>query len=193
MAQKERKKIRCAWVPEGDELYARYHDREWGVPVYDDRKIFEFLVLESAQAGLSWITILRKRENFRRAFADFDPVRVARFTRRDVQRLLGDAGIIRNRAKIEAAINNAQRFLEIQKEHGTFAKYIWGFSGGKPRLNRLKSIKELPAKTPAAEILSQDLKKRGFKFLGPTTIYAHMQATGMVNDHTVTCFRYREV
>ena len=193
MVQNKKNKIRCAWVPEGDELYRRYHDMEWGVPVYEDRKIFEFLVLESAQAGLSWITILRKRDNFRRAFADFDPAKVARFTQRDVQRLLGDAGIIRNRAKIEAAINNAQRFLEIQKEHGTFAKYIWGFSGGKPRLNRLKSIKELPAKTPAAEILSQDLKKRGFKFLGPTTIYAHMQASGMVNDHTVDCFRYREV
>ncbi|MDP2652503.1 MAG: DNA-3-methyladenine glycosylase I [Candidatus Omnitrophota bacterium] len=186
-------KSRCAWPAVGDELYIRYHDDEWGVPVLDDRKIFEFLVLESAQAGLSWRTVLYKRENYRKAFAGFDPVRVAKFTAKDVEKLLGNAGIIRNRAKIEAAINNARRFLEVQKEFGTFSKYIWGFVNGKPIVNRWKSLKELPAVTPEAEALAKDLKSRGFKFLGPTVIYAHMQATGMVNDHTMDCFRYREV
>ncbi|HLF18872.1 MAG TPA: DNA-3-methyladenine glycosylase I [Candidatus Omnitrophota bacterium] len=186
-------KPRCSWPTVGDELYVRYHDDEWGVPVYDDRKIFEFLVLESAQAGLSWRTVLYKRENYRKAFAGFDPKKIACFTGTHVRKLLGNAGIIRNRAKIEAAINNAKRFLEVQKEFGTFAKYIWGFVGGKPIVNRWKSLKELPVLTPEAEALAKDLKKRGFKFLGPTVIYAHMQATGMVNDHTVDCFRYREV
>ena len=186
-------KIRCAWGSFGDPMYIAYHDTEWGVPVYDDQKIFEFLVLESAQAGLSWATVLRKRENYRKAFAQFDPKKVSRFTAKDVEKLVQNAGIIRNRMKIEAAINNAQRFLEIQKEFGTFAKYIWGFVDGKPIRNKWKTLKDLPAITPEAEALAKDLKQRGFKFLGPTVIYAHMQATGMVNDHTLDCFRYREV
>lgn len=184
---------RCGWVPENDPLYQEYHDKEWGVPVYEDKAIFEFLVLESAQAGLSWITVLRKRENYRKLFAGFDPKKVAKFTQKDVAKLLLNAGIIRNRAKIEATINNAARFLEVQKEFGTFSKYIWGFVGGKTKKNRFKSFRELPAVTDEAELLSKDLKKRGFKFLGPTVIYAHMQATGMVNDHTVDCFRYSKV
>jgi DNA-3-methyladenine glycosylase I len=186
-------KTRCGWNSFEDELYRVYHDEEWGVPVYDDRKIFEFLVLESAQAGLSWSTILRKRENYRKAFAGFDPVKVAAFETRHVEILLGDAGIIRNRLKIEAAVNNAQRFLDIQKEFGTFSKYIWGFVGGRPIQNRWKTVKELPVITPEAETLAKDLKGRGFKFLGPTVLYAHMQATGMVNDHTVECFRHKQV
>ena len=186
-------KTRCGWNSFEDELYRVYHDEEWGVPVYDDRKIFEFLVLESAQAGLSWSTVLRKRENYRKAFAGFDPVKVAAFNDRHVEILLGDAGIIRNRLKIVAAINNAQRFLEIKKEFGQFSKYIWGFVGGKPIQNRWTTIKQLPVITPEAEALAKDLKVRGFKFLGPTVIYAHMQATGMVNDHTVECFRHKQV
>lgn len=186
-------KKRCSWNTFEDPLYRSYHDEEWGVPVWDDKIIFEFLVLESAQAGLSWATVLHKRENYRKAFAGFDPVKVAGFTSRDVEKLLGNDGIIRNRLKIEAAINNAQRFLETQKEFGSFAEYIWGFVGGKPVKNRWKTIKELPVVTPQAEALAKDLKTRGFKFLGPTVIYAHMQATGMVNDHTVDCFRHREV
>ena len=184
---------RCQWAPESSALYIAYHDEEWGVPVYDDQKIFEFLVLESAQAGLSWSTVLNKRENYRKAFAGFDPNKIARFTPKDVTKLLQNAGIIRNRAKIEAAINNAQRFLDIQKEFGTFARYIWAFVGGKPKKNKLKHVKDLPAITPEAEALSKDLKQRGFKFLGPTVMYAHMQATGMVNDHIVTCFRYNQI
>lgn len=184
---------RCGWVPDNDPLYQKYHDAEWGVPVYDDQKIFEFLVLESAQAGLSWITVLRKRENYRRLFAGFDPGKVAQFTAKDVQKLLKDPGIIRNRLKVEAAVNNARRFLEIREEFGSFSEYIWAFVGGKPRRNKWKTIKHLPALTPEAERLSKDLKQRGFKFLGPTVIYAHMQATGMVNDHTVDCFRYKEI
>ena len=185
-------KPRCAWVPIGDALYEAYHDTEWGVPVYEDRKIFEFLVLESAQAGLSWITVLRKRENYRKAFADFDPQKIARFSPQKVQQLLGNAGIIRNRLKIEAAINNAQRFLEVQEEFNTFSKYIWDFVGGKPIQNKWKKHSDLPVTTVRAEALSKDLKQRGFKFLGPTILYAHMQATGMVNDHTVGCFRYKD-
>ena len=186
-------RTRCAWVPSGDLLYETYHDFEWGVPVYDDQKIFEFLVLESAQAGLSWITVLRKRENYRKAFAGFDPKRVARFDSAKVNQLLQNAGIIRNRMKIEAAVNNAKRFLEIQNEFGTFSKYIWGFVGGKPFKNKWRKFPQLPAITPEAETLSKDLKLRGFKFLGPTVVYAHMQATGMVNDHTTDCFRYLKV
>ena len=185
-------KPRCAWVPIGDTLYEEYHDTEWGVPVFEDRTIFEFLVLESAQAGLSWITVLRKRENYRKAFADFDPQKIARFSSKKVQQLLSNSGIIRNRLKIEAAINNAQRFLEVQKEFGTFSKYIWDFVDGKPIRNKWKKFSDLPVTTPQAEALSKDLKERGFKFLGPTVLYAHMQATGMVNDHTVDCFRYKE-
>ena len=184
---------RCEWGVSQDALLERYHDEEWGLPVFDDRKIFEFLVLESAQAGLSWITVLRKRENYRKAFAGFDPQRIAKFTGKDVERLLGNAGIIRNRLKIEAAINNACRFLDIQQEFGTFSKYIWGFVGDKPIINKWRTLKELPVTTDEAQALAKDLKLRGFKFLGPTVIYAHMQATGMVNDHTIHCFRYRQV
>ena len=183
---------RCAW-PSNDPLMIAYHDEEWGVPLHDDRKLFEFLVLEGMQAGLSWSTVLRKRENFRKAFHGFDPVRMARYRQRDVERLLSDAGIIRNRLKIQAALTNAQCFLEVQKEFGTFDAYIWGFVGGKPIKNRFKSLSEIPAVTPESEVLSKDLKSRGFKFVGPTIVYAHMQATGMVNDHTVDCFRYRQV
>ncbi len=186
-------KKRCAWAPEDNLLYKTYHDKEWGVPVYNDRKIFEFLVLESAQAGLSWITVLKKRENYRKAFKGFDPKKVAKFTKKDVNRLMKDAGIIRNKMKIEAAINNAKRFLEIQNEYKTFSKYIWGFVGGKPIQNHLKTLKNMPALTPLSEELAKDLKKRGFKFLGPTVLYAHMQATGMVNDHTADCFRYKQI
>lgn len=168
-----------------------YHDREWGVPLHNDRKIFEFLILEGMQAGLSWKTVLDKRENFRRAFRGFDPARVARFTERDVRRLLADAGIIRNRLKILAAINNARRFLEVRKEFGTFDRYIWGFVGGKPIRSRLRSFKDMPARTPLSDLISKDLKARGFKFVGSTVVYSHMQATGMVNDHLMACFRYR--
>jgi DNA-3-methyladenine glycosylase I len=183
---------RCAWV-KADPLYEQYHDTEWGVPVYDDKKIFEFLVLESAQAGLSWITVLRKRENYRTAFAGFDPKKIAQFTDHNIAELLENPGIIRNRLKIIAAINNAQFFLNIQKEFDTFSNYIWSFVNHAPIKNRFNSIKELPAKTETAENLSKDLKKRGFKFLGPTIVYAHMQATGMVNDHTTDCFRHGEI
>ncbi len=170
-----------------------YHDREWGTPLHDDRKLFEFLILEGMQAGLSWRLILQKRENFRRAFRDFDPTKVARFTARDVQRLLGDAGIIRNRLKILGAINNAQRFLEVQREFGSFDRYIWAFVEGKPLCSRLRSFANMPARTPLSDRISKDLKSRGFKFVGSTVVYSHMQATGMVNDHLVSCFRYKEL
>ncbi len=182
----------CTW-PNDNPLMIEYHDREWGVPVHDDRKLFEFLVLESAQAGLSWQTILNKRENFRKAFAQFDPVKIARFTQKDAMRLLGDAGIIRNRLKITATINNARQFLEIQKEFGSFSVYMWRFVKGKPINKKRKTLKDVPAITQEAEEFSKDLKKRGFKFLGPTVCYAHMQAVGMVNDHTTDCFRYKKV
>jgi DNA-3-methyladenine glycosylase I len=186
------KKIKksCEW-PGNDLLMQQYHDEEWGVPVHDDRKIFEFLVLESMQAGLSWRTILHKRENFRQAFARFDYKKVAKFGKADVTRLLKNEGIIRNRLKIIAVINNAKKFIEIQKEFGTFAKYMWQFVKGKPIVSKRKTMKDIPAVTKEAEILAKDLKKRGFKFLGPTTVYAHMQAVGMVNDHLMSCFRYR--
>jgi DNA-3-methyladenine glycosylase I len=170
-----------------------YHDEEWGVPLHDDRAIFEFLTLESAQAGLSWRTVLHKREGYRRAFAGFDPARVARFGEADIERLLGDAGIIRNRQKVSAAVNNAARFLEIQAEFGTFDAYVWRFVDGAPIRNAWERLEDLPAVSPEAEDLSRDLKSRGFKFVGPTIVYAHMQATGMVNDHLVDCFRYHEV
>jgi len=183
---------RC-WGELEDRLMRDYHDREWGTPLHDDRKIFEFLILEGMQAGLSWKLVLDKRENFRRAFRGFDPVKVARFTARDVRRLLGDAGIIRNRLKILGAINNAKRFLEVQKEFGTFDRYIWGFVGGKPLRNKLRSFADMPSGTPLSDIISKDLKARGLKFVGSTVVYSHMQATGMVNDHLVTCFRYREL
>ena len=170
-----------------------YHDLEWGLPVRADKKIFEFLVLESAQAGLSWRTILHKREGYRKCFAQFDPKKVAQFTKRDVARLVKDASIIRNRLKIEATINNAKRFLEVKKEFGSFSSYMWNFVDNKQIDGKRRNLKELPVMTEEAVIFAKDLKKRGFKFLGPTTIYAHMQAVGMVNDHVKTCFRYREV
>ncbi len=170
-----------------------YHDYEWGVPVTDDRKQFEFLVLESAQAGLSWSTILNKRENYRKAFAGFDPVKVAKFGILHVKKLMNNAGIIRNRLKIEASVNNAQKFLEVQKEFGSFSNYIWDFTGGKPQTNCWKTLKNLPPKTELSDALSKDLKKRGFKFLGSTVLYSHMQAVGLVNDHLTTCFRYKEL
>lgn len=181
-------KQRCEWVRENP-LMIKYHDEEWGVPVHDDKKLFEFLVLEGAQAGLSWSTVLNKRENYRKAFHKFDFNKVAKYTNKDVERLLRNAGIIRNQLKITATINNAQRFLEIRKEFGTFDKYIWSFVKNKPINNYFKHLKELPAKTHLSDKISIDLKKRGFKFIGSTVIYAHMQATGMVNDHVMHCFR----
>ncbi|MFW5974958.1 MAG: DNA-3-methyladenine glycosylase I [Bacteroidota bacterium] len=183
---------RCAWVTD-DPLYIEYHDKEWGVPVYDDGKLFEFLLLEFFQAGLSWLTILKKRENFRKAFDDFDYQKIARYDERKLEQLLNDKGIIRNKLKINAAINNAARFMEVQEEFGSFSKYIWSFVDGKSIQNSYKSLKEVPANTPLSDKISKDLKKRGFKFVGTTVIYAHMQATGMVNDHTLDCFRHEEV
>ncbi len=183
---------RCNWAGE-DPLYVEYHDREWGVPVHDDRRLFEMLVLEGAQAGLSWITILRKREAYRAAFAGFDAVEVARFTSRNVSSLMRNAGIVRNRAKIEATIRNARAFLQLQSEFGSFAAYVWRFVGGRPKKNAWRTQRQVPAKTAESESLSRDLKQRGFGFVGPTICYAHMQATGMVNDHLVDCFRYRTV
>jgi len=180
---------RCQWLMAGDPLYLAYHDREWGVPLHNDRKIYEFLVLEAFQAGLSWRTILYKRENFRKAFSGFDPVKVARFGRREIARLLKDAGIVRNRQKIEAAINNAKRFLEVQRQYGKFSKYMWSWVNGKPILNKPRTLKDYPPYTEEASAWAKDLKIRGFKFLGPTVVYAHMQAVGMVNDHTMDCFR----
>lgn len=185
-------KRRCAWLGD-DTLMLEYHDREWGVPLHDDRKLFEFLVLEGMQAGLSWRTILHKRENFRKALHRFDPVKIASYGMVDIERLMADPGIIRNRAKIVAAINNAQRFLETQKAFKTFDRYIWGFVGGKPVRNRFKKLSQLPARTELSDAISADMRKRGFKFVGSTIIYAHMQATGMVNDHVIGCFRHQEV
>jgi len=170
-----------------------YHDEEWGVPLHDDPKLFEFLILEGMQAGLSWSTVLHKRENFRKAFHNFEAAKVARYGQRQIQRLLADPGIIRNRLKIQSAINNAQRFLEVQKAFGSFDAYIWEFVGGKPIQHRFKSLSDMPATSPESDVLSKDLKQRGFKFVGSTIMYAHMQATGMVNDHTVNCFRYKQV
>jgi DNA-3-methyladenine glycosylase I len=181
---------KCDWALGKFEAYERYHDEEWGVPVHDDRKHFEFLVLESAQAGLSWATILQRREGYRKSFAGFDPKKVAKFGPEKVEELMQFEGIIRNRAKIEATIVNAQRFLEVQREFGTFDAYIWQFVGGKPKVNKRRKMADIPATTPESDALSKDLKKRGFKFLGSTTIYAHMQAIGLVNDHLVTCPRY---
>jgi DNA-3-methyladenine glycosylase I len=181
---------RCPWSQGVDPAYERYHDEEWGVPVRDDRVHFEFLVLESAQAGLSWWTILRKREGYRRAFADFDAAKVARFTPAKVEKLILDPSIVRNRQKIEAAVGNARRFLEVQKEFGSFDRYVWDFVGGKPIVNRWRTMREVPPKSAESDALSKDLKKRGFKFVGSTIVYAHMQATGLVNDHLVGCFRY---
>lgn len=184
--------VRCAWAGT-DPLYCRYHDREWGVPVHSDRKLFEFLVLEGAQAGLSWITILRKRAAYRNAFHGFDFNRVARYSEGDVRRLLGDAGIVRNQLKIRSAIRNAKAFLDVRREFGTFDRYMWGFVGGSPVQNRRRSMKDLPARTGVSDAFSDDLKRRGFSFVGSTIMYAHMQAVGMVNDHVVSCFRHREV
>ena len=180
---------RCAWGS-SNPLMIEYHDTEWGVPLHDEQKLFEFLVLEGMQAGLSWSTILNKRENFRVAFHSFDVARVARYTQRDIERLLKNAGIIRNRLKIEATINNAKRFIEVQNEFGAFDTYIWSFVDGQPIKNTWRTLKDIPAKTPLSDAISKDLLKRGFKFVGSTIVYAHMQATGMVNDHTVDCFRY---
>lgn len=183
---------RCEWCGE-DELYVKYHDEEWGVPVHDERKHFEFLVLESAQAGLSWITILRKRENYREAYDNFEPEIVAEYDESKVKELVNNSGIIRNRRKIEASINNAKRFLEIQKEFGTFDKYIWSFTDGKVIKNSWKTMGEIPATSELSDWVSKDMKKRGFKFIGTTIIYAHLQAIGIINDHKIDCFRYDEV
>jgi DNA-3-methyladenine glycosylase I len=182
---------RCPW-PADDAQMIAYHDEEWGVTVHDDRKHFEFLLLDAMQAGLSWKTILHKRENFRKAFANFDPKKIARFADKDIARLLNDAGIIRNRLKIYAAIENAKRFLEVQKEFGSFDKYIWQFTGGKTRVNHWKTIKQIPVSTPESDAMSKDLKTRGFKFVGTTICYSYMQAAGMVNDHVVECFRRKD-
>lgn len=183
--------IRCNWCI-GKPLYEQYHDEEWGVPVYDDLKQFEFLVLESAQAGLSWWTILQRRGGYRKAFANFDYKKVAKFTPEKVEKLLQDTGIIRNRAKIEATVNNAQRFMEVQREFGSFSNYIWSFVGGKPLDSQLKHLKDIQPTSLESDALAKDMKKRGFKFLGSTTLYAHMQATGLVNDHLTDCHRYKK-
>lgn len=185
-------KARCAWCL-ATPLYRDYHDREWGVPLHDDRALFEFLILEGAQAGLSWSTILNKRENYRKAYDGFDPETVARYTERSVARLLNDAGIVRNRLKIRASIENARAFLKARDEFGSFDAYIWRFVDGQPIQNRWKALSEIPARTPLSDTIGKDLKQRGFKFVGSTIVYAHMQATGMVNDHVVSCFRHREV
>jgi DNA-3-methyladenine glycosylase I len=185
-------KIRCGWCLKFEE-YIQYHDTEWGVPVHDDKTHFEFLILEGAQAGLSWSMILKKREGYRKNFADFDPEKVARFTERRVEKILEDPGIVRNRLKVNAAVNNAKRFLEVQKEFGSFDKYIWSFVNHKPIVNKRKSLKDIPATTKESDALSKDLIARGFKFVGSTVIYAHMQACGLVNDHIVSCWRYKNV
>jgi DNA-3-methyladenine glycosylase I len=192
MVRKTENTKRCAW-PGTDPLYVAYHDEEWGVPVHDDRKLFEFLVLEGAQAGLSWITILRKREAYRKAFAQFDPAKVARFDRRKVEALLANEGIVRNRAKLESAIKNARAFLAVQEEFGSFDAYQWRFVEGTPLQRRRRATRDIPATSAESDAFSKDLKGRGFGFVGSTIIYAHMQAIGMVNDHLVDCFRYRAI
>ena len=184
---------RCPWVPLDKPDYVAYHDEEWGVPVHDDRLIFEFLTLESAQAGLSWYTVLRKRENYRRAFDGFDPERVARYDEKKIAALLNDAGIIRNKLKIRAAVHNARKFLEVQEAFGTFDAYIWRFVDGRPIVHEIRTLEDYPATSPESDALSRDLKQRGFKFVGSTIIYAHMQATGLVNDHTLDCFRRAQI
>lgn len=186
-------KIRCDWAEGQFEEYVKYHDEEWGVPVHDDRTHFEFLILEGAQAGLSWATVLKKREGYKKAFADFDPNKVALFTDQKIKKLIENPDIIRNKLKINGAVINAQKFLEVQQEFGSFDAYIWGFVGGKPIVNRWEKMTDCPATSKESDSLSKDLKKRGFKFVGSTIIYAHMQACGLVNDHLVTCFRYKEV
>lgn len=189
----EKARQRCRWAQAGDDLYHAYHDREWGVPQHDDRVLFEFLILEGAQAGLSWSTILRKRDGYRKAFFGFDPKQVARLGKRDVNWLMADPGIVRNRAKIESTIANARAFLAIREEFGSFDTYLWRFMDGEPLQNRWRSMRQVPASTPISDALSKDLKKRGFKFVGTTIMYAFMQAVGMVNDHTVDCFRWKQV
>ncbi|MBL7873233.1 MAG: DNA-3-methyladenine glycosylase I [Cyclobacteriaceae bacterium] len=184
--------FRCPWCLKFEQ-YIQYHDTEWGVPVHDDRVHFEFLILEGAQAGLSWATILKKREGYRKNFADFDPLKVSRFTEKKIEKILQDPGIVRNRLKVSAAVNNAKRFLEVQKEFGSFDTFIWGFVNNKPIINKLKNYKLAPATTKESDALSKDLIKRGFKFVGSTVIYAHMQACGLVNDHLVDCFRYKSL
>ncbi len=183
---------RCSWCLK-DGMYIKYHDEEWGTPVFDDRKQFEFLVLESAQAGLSWYTILSRRDNYRRAYLNFDVEKVANFTEHDIERLVQDEGIIRNKMKIKASVNNARKFIEAQKDYGSFSKYIWGFTGGKPMVNGWATVAEIPAKTELSERISKDLKSIGFQFLGPTIVYAHLQAIGIVNDHIKSCFRFDEI
>jgi len=192
MKTNQPQKKRCEWC-ESSDLYREYHDAEWGVPVFDDRKHFEFMLLESAQAGLSWITILKKRENYRRAYDNFDPEKISRYGEKKIAELLADSGIVRNRLKILASINNAKCFLEIQKEFGNFSDYIWGFTKGKPVTGKWKNLAEIPVKTELSDRISADLKKRGFKFLGSVIMYSHMQAAGIVNDHITGCFRYREI
>lgn len=184
---------RCEWVSENNPLLVRYHDQEWGVPANDDRKHFEFLVLEGAQAGLNWSIVLSKREGYRRAFSDFDPAKVARYSERRIEKLTLDPAIIRNRLKIKSAVHNAKAFLAIQEEFGSFNTYAWQFVDGRPKLNRWKSMQQIPATSPESDAFSKDLKRRGFTFVGSTIIYAHMQAVGMVNDHVIDCFRYREI
>jgi DNA-3-methyladenine glycosylase I len=189
---KDEKRNRCGW-PSEDPLMIAYHDMEWGVPLHDDRKLFEFMVLDAVQAGLSWRTVLYKRENYRKALHDFDPVKIARYKDKDMERLLGDAGLVRNRLKMAAIVGNAKQFLTVQKEVGAFDEFIWQFTGGKTLHNRYKTMKEIPAMSPEAEAMSKELKARGFKFVGPTICYAFMQAAGMVNDHTVDCYRHKEL
>jgi DNA-3-methyladenine glycosylase I len=184
---------RCSWVPEGDDLYAAYHDEEWGVAERDDRALYELLTLEGAQAGLSWSTILRKREGYRRAFEGFDPAAVARFDERRVEELLQDAGIVRNRLKVHSTVENARRVLEVREELGSFSALVWGFVDGEPLVGGWEAAAEIPAETPVSKAMSKELKRRGFRFVGPTVCYAFMQAAGLVNDHVVSCFRYREV
>jgi len=187
------KKIkRCGWAGETSLAYIEYHDKEWGVPVWDDQTQFEFLILEGAQAGLSWSTILNKREGYRRNFAEFDPQKVARFTQKRIEKILGDPGIVGNKLKVNAAVSNAKAFLKVQEEFDGFCNYIWQFVGGKPKQNQVRSMSDVPATSPESDALSKDLAIRGFKFVGSTIIYAHMQATGMVNDHAVSCFRNKE-
>ncbi|MGE5893447.1 MAG: DNA-3-methyladenine glycosylase I [bacterium] len=188
-----RERRRCPWVDLSKPEYVEYHDKEWGVPVFDDRTIFEFLTLEAAQAGLSWYTVLRKRDHYRRVYRKFDPEKVARFRASDIERLLQDPGIIRNRLKIEASVNNAVRFLEVQEEYGSFSDYIWGFVNNKPKIHTIKKLADYASTSKESDALSRDLKKRGFKFLGSTICYAHMQATGLVNDHSIDCFRRDEI
>jgi DNA-3-methyladenine glycosylase I len=183
---------RCGWAGDTSLAYIEYHDEEWGVPVWDDNTQFEFLLLEGAQAGLSWSTILNKRDGYRKNFADFEPEKVARFTQKRIEKILLDPGIVRNKLKVNSAVINAKAFLAVQEEYDGFCNYIWQFVGGKPKLNRPRSMSDVPATSPESDALSKDLKKRGFKFVGSTIMYAHMQATGLVNDHTTSCFRYKE-